>query len=145
MTNFIPRPGDPGVRTVYVSNMDREFHLTAREHALLLTVAKGRKFDQRTISRAVGYLSVSAVNKALRLFEKMGLGRLTTKRGRFGWTRFRISPDVLNRRRPLSNVLPTDSKRTLQPRETTYDAGRTFTPAADGMGAWRAVGEMLSR
>jgi len=143
MTYGIPRLGDPGVVTVYAANMDREWHLTAREHALLLTVAGGRKFDQRTVARIVGY-SLSRLNDVLRFFARIGFGRLTTKRGRYGWTRFVLAPDVQNRRRPV-NVRPAITSNSSSCKSSPVDAVRTLTPAVDGMRAWEELRERWQR
>lgn len=134
----ISRPDSPAV-PIYVAGMRRTFWVPPRYRALALATIDGRRFRLRDLAPALGY-SMTGLYDAIRRMADWGMLRVTTKRGRFGWTRLTWAGDVLNREgppRPSVNVRPTSTGRTIQ-RETPLAEDRTFDPAA-----WRALGETL--
>jgi len=84
----------------------------------------GKPRTIRDIAAQTGY-SRSGAHDALRAMQRLGIGVLTTARGRFGKTRFKVQNDVA-----VANVRTTDvslSRETSEGRESIRSVVRTFT------------------
>jgi len=98
----ISRPGAPAV-PILVESMHRIFWVTPGQKSILVRLYDGQKFKQRELAAALGY-TIGGLNDALHSLHAMGLGTLTTVRGRNGWSQL-----IINRAaRVLKNVRTRD-------------------------------------